>query len=282
MPIWKAYIGELISECLAVFIIIMLGCSVAGMYVLYDPSPYQNAYWGVCIAWGMSVTIAIYVTGAVSGTHANPAVTLALALYRGFPLRKVLPYTAAQIVGGFLGAAIVYILFGPVIDHYNVLHHLSRDIDGGAAGVFFTHPGLAITPIHAFVDEIVLTAFLVLGIFAVTEEFNTMAPTANSGALIIGLLVATIGASAGYLESWAINPARDFGPRLFAYFAGWGAAALPSPGNYWWVPIAGPLIGGVVGGGLYQCLIRQFLPARHAHRLKAGAAALQEPAREAE
>ena len=119
-----------------------------------------------------------------------------------------------------------------------MLHHLSRDIDGGAAGVFFTHPGLAITPIHAFVDEIVLTAFLVLGIFAVTEEFNTMAPTANSGALIIGLLVATIGASAGYLESWAINPARDFGPRLFLPISPDGAhAALPSPGNYWWVPI---------------------------------------------
>ncbi len=279
MPISKATVGELISECLAVFIIITLGCSVAGMYVLYDPSPYANAYWGVCIAWGMAVTIAIYVTGAVSGTHANPAVTLALAIYRGFPMRKVLPYSAAQILGGFLGAAVVYVLFSPVIDQYNVLHHLSRAADGGAAGVFFTHPGLAITPIHAFFDEIILTGLLVLGIFAVTEEFNTMAPTANSGALIIGLLVATIGASAGYLESWAINPARDFGPRLFAYFAGWGAAALPSPGNYWWVPIAGPLIGGIVGGGLYQCLIRPFLPAHIAHRSRDVAAVLEEPAR---
>src|ERR1019366_9407165 len=149
-----------------------------------------------------------YVTGAVSGTHANPAVTLALALYRGFPFRKVLPYCAAQIAGGFLGAAIVYVMFGPVIDHFNAAHHLLRDIDGGAAGVFFTHPGLAVTPLHAFADEIILTSFLVLGIFAVTEEFNTMAPAANSGALIIGLLVAPIGASAGYLESWrSIRPA---------------------------------------------------------------------------
>ena len=280
MPAWKAAIGELISECLAMFIIITFGCSVAAMYILYDPSPYQNAYWGVCIAWGMAVTIAIYVTGAVSGTHANPAVTLALALYRGFPWRKVLPYAAAQVLGGFLGAAVVYLLFGPVIDHYNLLHHLSRAGDGGAAGVFFTHAGLAITPMHAFVDEIILTAFLILGIFAITEEFNTMAPTANSGALIIGLLVATIGASAGYLEAWAINPARDFGPRLFAYLAGWGGAALPSPDNYWWVPILGPLLGGVVGGGVYQYLIREFLPARIAHRYKDAAAVLEEPPRE--
>src|SRR5688572_16067612 len=104
-PDLKGRIGELISECLAVFIIITFGCSAAAMYTLYDPSPYQNAYWGVCIAWGMAVTIAIYVTGAVSGTHANPAITLALALYRGFPWKKVPTYVAAQVVGGFLGAA---------------------------------------------------------------------------------------------------------------------------------------------------------------------------------
>jgi len=266
MPAWKIALGELLSECLAVFIIIVIGCSAACMYTLYDPSPYQTAYWGVCITWGLSVTIAIYVTGAVSGTHANPAVTLALALYRGFPWRKVLPYSAAQVVGGFLGAAVVYLLYGPVIDHYNDLHHLTR-AGGGAAGVFFTHPGLAISVMHAFVDEIVLTAILVLGIFAVTEEFNTVAPQANSSALIIGLLVAAIGASAGYLEAWAINPARDLGPRLFAWMAGWGESALPSPGNYWWVPILGPLAGGVVGGGLYQGLIRHFLPARRKARL---------------
>ena len=258
----KAFIGELISECIAVFIIIGIGDSAAAMYFLYDPSPYQNAYWGVCITWGLSVTIAIYVTGAVSGTHANPAVTLALAVYRGFPVRKIVPYVCAQVLGGFLGAAVVYLMFHPVIDAFNATQGLTR-LDGGAAGVFFTHPGDGITPWHAFIDEIVLTGFLLLGIFAVTEEFNTQAPKANSGALIIGLLVAAIGASAGYLEAWAINPARDFGPRLFAYFAGWGEAALPSPQNYWWVPIFGPLVGGIVGAGIYHFGIRPFLPSRH-------------------
>ncbi|MFO1249288.1 MAG: MIP/aquaporin family protein [Alphaproteobacteria bacterium] len=261
MPGWKIALGELISEALAEFIIIVIGCSAACMYTLYDPSPYVNAYWGVCITWGLSVTIAIYVTGAVSGTHANPAITLALALYRGFPWKKVLPFSIAQVIGGLLGAGVVYLLYGPVIDHYNALHHLTR-AQGGAAGVFFTHPGLAIDVMHAFQNEIILTAVLVLGIFAITEDFNTVAPQANSGALIIGLLVASIGASAGYLESWAINPARDLGPRLFAFMAGWGPSAFPSPDSYWWVPIAGPLLGGVVGGGLYQGLVRQFLPAR--------------------
>lgn len=254
----RMLLGELISECLAMLIIIAFGDSVAAMYTLYDPSPYKTAYWGVCISWGLAVTIAIYATGAISGTHANPAVTLALALFRGFSWRKVIPYSLAQLLGAFLGAAIVYLLFSPVIDHFNMTSHLTRP-GGGAAGVFFTHPGDFVTPMHCLVDQIVLTAFLMFGIFAVTERYNTQAPQANSGALIIGLLVALIGASMGYLEAWAINPARDLGPRLFCYLAGWGPAALPSPGNYWWIPIVGPLIGGVVGGGLYQLLIRPFL-----------------------
>ncbi len=261
----RAFLGELIAEAVAMFLIITIGDSVAAMYTLYDPSPYQQAYWGVCITWGLAVTIAIYTTASVSGCHANPAVTLALAIFRKFSWRKVLPYCVAQVLGGLLGAAIVYALFSPVIDQFNAFHHLTRSA-GGAAGVFFTHPGLAIQPMHAFTDEIILTAILIFGIFAITEQYNEQAPGANSGALIIGFLVAAIGASMGYLEAWAINPARDLGPRLFCFLAGWGNSAFPSPGNYWWIPILGPLIGGVAGGGAYQLLIHQFLPARQRAR----------------
>lgn len=260
----KSIIGELIAEVIAVAIIILIGDSVAGMIVLYDPpiNPYANAYWGVCITWGLAVTIAIYVTGSVSGCHANPAVTLSLAMFRDFPWKKVVPYWAAQIVGGFIGAAIVYALYVPVIDHFNAVHHFARDLDAGAAGMFFTSPGPFITPMHAFTDEIILTAFLVLGIFAITEQYNEAAPMANSGALIIGLLVAAIGASAGFLEAWAINPARDFGPRLFCFFAGWGTGAIPGKLNYFWVPIVAPLIGGPIGAAIYQFAVRPFLPKR--------------------
>ena len=257
----RQFAGQLLSEAMAMFIIIAFGDSVAAMYTLYAPSPYQQAYWGVCIAWGLAVTLAIYTTGAVSGCHANPAVTLALAIYRKFSWGKVLPYWIAQLVGAFAGAIVVYLLFSPVIDHFNAANGVLR-ASGGAAGVFFTHPGLAVSTSHAFVDEIILTAFLIFGIFAVTEHFNEIAPGPNMGALIIGLLVALIGASMGYLEAWAINPARDFGPRLFCFLTGWGSSALPSPGSYWWVPVAGPLIGGVLGGGAYQLLIWPFLPAR--------------------
>jgi glycerol uptake facilitator protein len=254
-------VGELISEAVAMFLIIAFGDSVAAMYTLYNPSPYQSAYWGVCVAWGLAVTIAIYTTASVSGCHANPAVTLALAVYRKFAWRKVIPYCLAQTAGGFLGAGVVYVLYSPVIDHYNLTNHLTRAA-GGAAGVFFTHTGLAITPMHALGDEVILTAFLIFGIFAVTEQYNEQAPGANFGAVIIGLIVAVIGASMGFLEAWAINPARDFGPRLFCFFTGWGSSALPSPDNYWWIPIVGPLLGALVGGAAYQLLIHPFLPAR--------------------
>ncbi len=148
-----------------------------------------------------------------------------------------------------------------MIDAYNVTHGLTR-AGGGAAGVFFTAPGAHITPLHAFWDEVILTGILLLGIFAITDEFNTSAPMANASALVIGLLVACIGAAAGYLEGWPINPARDFGPRLFCWLTGWGDAALPGPDNYWWVPIAGPLLGGVIGAGMYQYLVKPYLPPR--------------------
>ncbi|UAK23158.1 MIP/aquaporin family protein [Sphingomonas nostoxanthinifaciens] len=259
----RRFFGELISECVAVAIVITLGDSAAAMYALYDPSPYATAYWGVCIAWGLAVTLSIYVTGAVSGTHGNPAVTLALVLFRKFPKAKALPYVAAQIAGAFIGAALVYQMFSPTIDAFNALHDVGRDA-GGAAGVFFTHPNTGITPIHAFWDEVILTGILMLGIFAITDEYNTSAPMANSSALMIGLLVACIGASAGYLEAWPLNPARDFGPRLFCWLMGWGDQALPAPQNYWWVPICGPLAGGVAGASLYSFLIKPYLPPRDA------------------
>ena len=134
--------GELLAEALAVFIIIAFGDSVAAMYTLYNPSPYLNSYWGVCIAWGLAVTMAIYATGSISGTHANPAVTLALALYRKFSWRKVIPYCVAQVIGGLLGAALVYILYVPVIDHFNKAAQLTRAAGRRGRGLLYSsRPG---------------------------------------------------------------------------------------------------------------------------------------------
>lgn len=262
----RQFFGECIAEAVGVFIIVIFGDSASGMYFLYDPSPYMHAYWGVAICWGLAVTMGIYATASVTGAHLNPAVTVGFACFRKFPWKKVGPYWIAQVAGGLIAAAVVYYLYHPVIDHFLAVHHTVRsassDAAGKAAGTFFTHPGDQITTLHAFGDEIILTALLVSGIFAITEVYNDMAPMANSGALMIGLLVALIGGSMGYLEAWAINPARDLGPRIFTWFAGWGKAAFPAPQDFWWVPIAGPLLGGVVGGAAYRWLILPFLPQR--------------------
>lgn len=177
--------------------------------------------------------------------HLHGAVTLA---FRGFSRKKVVPYWIAQVVGEFIGAAVVYVLYSAVIDHYTAAQHPARS-QGGASAGFFTSPGLAVMPARALVNEIIITAIPVSGIFAVTDEFNTIAPRANFGAIVIGLILAVVGASAGYLGGWAINPARDFGPRSFAWLAGWDQDALPGNLNYWWVPIVGPTIGGLVGRG---------------------------------
>ena len=258
----KLFAGQLISEAMAMFLIIAFGDSVAAMYTLYTPSPYQQAYWGVCIAWGLAVTIAIYTTASVSGCHGNPAVTLSLAIYRGFSWRKVVPYWLAQVVGGFLGAAIVYTLFSPVIDHYNTVNQLTR-ASGGAAHVFFTHPGLAITPMHAFGDEIILTAFLIFGIFADHRAVQRDGSRREWGGAHHWLARCAHRGVDGLSRGLGPEPGARLRPEALLLFFRWGSAAFPSPDNYWWIPIVAPLIGAVVGGGAYQLLIHPFLPARN-------------------
>jgi glycerol uptake facilitator protein len=221
----------------------------------------------------MAVAFAVWVAGGVSGAHINPAVTVAFAVRRRFPWSKVGPYIVAQVLGAFVGAALVFLVYHQAIDAFNIAAKTPRS--GGNAlatySVFATFPakyfgGGAIGPL---IDQIVGTAFLLMFVVAVIDARNT-AVQSNLAPLAIGLAVAAIGMSYGANAGYAINPARDFGPRLFAYFAGWGKVALPgtynSPGftfsNYFWIPIVGPLIGGIVGVVVYDLFIGDVLHAR--------------------
>ena len=268
--------GELLSELLGTFVLICFGDGVVAMAVaalnqsgrgteIFAASgDWLIIGWG----WGLAVTFGVYVAGRISGAHINPAVTLAFAARRGFPWRKVPGYIAAQLVGAFLGAALVYIVYKGAIDSYERANHIVRGDPNSVPtySIFATFPAKYFgTWLGPFIDQVVGTAFLVAFIFALTDERN-QPPRANLAPLIVGFVVVAIGLSFGANAGYAINPARDFGPRLFAAIAGWGKVALPGDyGNvdgYFWIPIVGPFLGGLIGALVYDFGIRDTLRAR--------------------
>jgi glycerol uptake facilitator protein len=274
---WRATTaGELVSECLGTFVLICFGDGVVAMAVaaLNQSGRGEDIFlasgdwllitWG----WGFAVAFAVYVAGGVSGAHINPAVTLAFAIRRGFPWRKVPGYIAAQVVGAFLGALLVYVVYKGAIDSFERANDITRgDPDSVPTfSIFATFPAPYLGNwVGPFVDQVVGTAFLVGFVFAVVDNLNQPV-RANLAPLIIGFVVVAIGISFGANAGYAINPARDFGPRVFAWIAGWKEVAMPGDyGNvntYFWIPIVGPFLGGAIGAVVYDLLIRDVLIAR--------------------
>jgi glycerol uptake facilitator protein len=242
----------------------------------------------ITFGWAIAVMFGVYVAGGISGAHINPAVTLALAVRRRFPWKHVGPYWIAQVVGAFIGAAVVMWVYHDAITAYNAAAHLTPSAGNALASysIFATFPAAYYHGSMGgpFVDEAVGTALLIIGVFAVTDARNT-APLANIGPLIVGLVVFAVGTSFGANTGYAINPARDFGPRVFAFFAGYGKVALPgsfnngagfSFSNYFWLPIVGPLVGGVIGAIVYDFFIGDVL---HARKSRMADEAPREPGR---
>lgn len=247
--------AELISEFLGTFVLIALGTGVVAMVVLFPTNIpgelVHGGYTNITIAWGLAVTMGIYVAGKTSGAHLNPAVTLTLAVFRGFPWRKVLPYSLAQTAGAFAAAALVFRNYLPAF------HQVDPQLEK-TAGVFTTFPTYAAIPQAGFFDQLVGTGLLLLLIFAITDEFNTP-PIANLAPLMIGLVVVAIGMSFGGMHGYPINPARDFGPRLFTVVAGFHNNGLTDGSRVWWIPVVAPLLGGLLGAFVYDFGIRRFL-----------------------
>jgi glycerol uptake facilitator protein len=218
----------------------------------------------------MAVILGIYVAGGVSGAHINPAVTLAFAVRRKFPWVKVVPYWVSQVLGALAGAALVYAVYHDAINAFDDAFKGPKTNGKTLASfsIFATFPapyfgGGVWGPLF---DQIVGTAFLVMLVVAIIDLRNT-AVKANLGPLVIGFVVAAIGMSYGANAGYAINPARDLGPRLFTWMAGWDGLAFPGSlagafSDYWWIPIVGPLIGGVVGVLVYDLFIGDVLHAR--------------------
>ncbi|HWE48357.1 MAG TPA: MIP/aquaporin family protein [Bryobacteraceae bacterium] len=247
---------ELIAEFIGTLVLILFGDGVVAMVQLFGhnvPGEIVNGgFTNITLAWGLAVTMGIYIAGKISGAHLNPAVTISLAIYRNFAWRKVAPYIVAQTLGAFFAAALVFWNYHPAFQALDPgLEH--------TAGIFTTFPAFPQIPFAGLLDQTIGTALLLLMIFAITDERN-QPPGANMGALMIGLVVVVIGMSFGGMHGYAINPARDFGPRLFTAVAGFKNNGLTDGTKVFWVPIVGPIIGGILGSAAYDYGIRRFLP----------------------
>jgi MIP family channel proteins len=250
----------MLAEFLGTFVLIVLGVAVVAQVNLGGGN--NGQYLSINIGWGLAVTMGVYVAGGVSGAHLNPAVTIAAAVWRHFPWARVVPYILAQTVGAFVAAAIVYVTYHDAIAHFD---GGVRQVTGalGTAGIFATYPQSWLSTSGGLIDQIVGTAILVGVIFGITDERN-MAPPRGVGPIAVGMLVLAIGATYGLNAGYAINPARDFGPRLFTFAAGWGSGVFTAGNHWWWVPIVGPMIGGVLGGAVYQAAIARHHPLEQA------------------
>lgn len=267
--------GEAGAEFLGTFVLIMFGDAIVATCVAglsqsgRGELGFNSGDWIlITFAWGFAVMLGVYVAGGVSGAHLNPAVTFAQALRRGFPWRKVPTYVAAQVFGAFVAAALVYFNYRYAIGSFEHVEHIKRGTSDsvGTYSIFATFPASYFTSwFGPFMDQVIGTALLVACIFAVIDEYNAPAK-ANLAPFVIGLIVVVIGMSFGVNAGYAINPARDFGPRIFAWLQGWGKIAFPGDyGNvntYFWIPIVGPLVGGAIGAYVYDIFIRGVLIAR--------------------
>lgn len=233
-------ISPYLAEFIGTLLLLLLGDGVVAG-VLLKNSKAENAGWIVVVlAWGLSVTLAIYAVGNYSGAHLNPAVTVALAASGSFPWSQVTGYILAQLAGAFCGAVLVWIHYFP--------HWKATDDPQKKLAVFCTAPAIRDT-LPNFVSEFIATAVLILGLLFIGA--NRFAEGLNP--LVVGALITTIGFCLGGSTGFAINPARDLGPRI-AHALLPIARKGPSDWAYSWIPIAGPLAGGLAGAGIYALI----------------------------
>lgn len=256
----KSNCREYLVEFFGTFVFLLCGMGCVAALKLAGASFGQ---WEISIVWGMAVTMGVYLA-AGSGAHLNPSVTIALTCFGTFPKRKVVPFIFVQMLATFLAAALVYCIYQNLFDSAlaaagdDALKRLSL------AGVFCTFPNPQISMTQAVLTEFVITAILMALIMALTDDGNGV-PRGALAPVLIGLLVALLGATFGPLTGFAMNAARDFGPRLFAYFAGWGPDVMtgyPISANvtipYFLVPLIAPIFGACAGAFLYKTIVGRF------------------------
>src|SRR6187402_1572524 len=246
----QTYLAEMIGTML----LVLLGDGVVANVLLEKTKGQQSGWIVITTGWGVAVAFAIYAVGRISGAHLNPAVTIGLATIGSFPWADVPGYIAAQLLGGIFGGVLVWLMYLP---HWR----LTQD-PGLKLAVFCTGPAVRSTGSN-IVSELIGTAVLVFGVLAIAANAQTLSRPGDVDLsfvfsrglqpLLVGVLVLGIGLSLGGPTGYAINPARDLGPRIMH-------AILPIPGKgssdweYSWIPVVAPIIGGVAGAGLYSVI----------------------------
>jgi glycerol uptake facilitator protein len=272
MAVAESWTKKYLAEVLGTFVLVFLGDSFVA-YAVAGNAGFNAGLLGAGFFWGFAVTLAIYTAGAVSGAHLNPAVTLALAWRRGFPWSKVPGYIGSQVVGAFIAAAGVSFVWNGIIVHYEVAKKIVR---GGANGIEsgliysanWPHPLLVGYTGNAITDqdpwwrgagtEIIITALLVITILGIVED--RIPSAANLAPLSIGIVVAALVGLFAPIEMASLNPARDFGPRVWMLLIGYGSNAIPGPNFNIWVTTLMPLVGGPLGAWVYDIFVHRHLP----------------------
>jgi glycerol uptake facilitator protein len=279
-------IQKSVAEAVGTFMLVFIGCGVVHAAILLGA---QSGVWQVAIVWGIAIMLAIFTVSAISGAHINPAMTIAFAAWGKHPWRLVPTYIVGQMIGAILAAAILYVIFSGSIAEKEREKGVVRGEAGSIVtamcyGEYFPNPdSIATAPgkydeaAHralqsrlghnaAWLVEFLGTMILAMVVFALTDEKNKERPLANLAPVFIGLTVSALISVLAPLTQAGFNPARDFGPRLFAYFAGWGSVAIPGLSEPGWltVYILAPVVGAVCGGGLYQNLLRPAYPNQEA------------------
>nr|UDD66116.1 aquaporin 3 [Squalus acanthias] len=245
-------VRQCLAECLGTLILVLFGCGALAQMTLSRGT--HGQFLTVNFAFGFAVMLGVLLAGQVSGAHLNPAVTFAMCLLAREPWLKFPLYSLAQILGGFLGSGIIFGLYFDAMWDFSGQNKLLIYGPNATAGIFATYPSVHLTPLNGFFDQLIGTAALIVCILSIVDKFNNPVPKGLE-AFTVGFTVLVIGLSMGFNSGYAVNPARDFGPRLFTSLAGWGAEVFIA-GNYWfWIPIFAPLLGSVLGILVYQLMI---------------------------
>eukprot|EP00002_Diphylleia_rotans_P025853 TRINITY_DN5131_c0_g3_i1.p1 TRINITY_DN5131_c0_g3~~TRINITY_DN5131_c0_g3_i1.p1 ORF type:complete len:306 (-),score=52.07 TRINITY_DN5131_c0_g3_i1:193-1110(-) len=263
---------QCVAEFLGTLFIVLTGGGSVCTAVLMDA---QSGVWQVAIVWGLGVALGIHFTASISGGHLNPAVSLAMAIFRpkDFPRKKLLPYWGAQLLGGLIGGVANYVIYSNFIAHYEDTHDINRGSDESVRtamifGEYFPNPAFddgtegydnLMSVFGGFCIEAWGTGILVFLILALTDKRNKTFPQGEFTPYMIGMTVAALISVYAPLTQAGWNPARDFGPRIVAAIAGWGSVAIPGPNGGFWVYIFGPLFGSCLGGFLYEFSINRAL-----------------------